>query len=385
MVPSGASTGKHEAKELRDGDPHRFGGKSVRRAVENVNHVIARRLLGLSATDQSQIDAIIRQLDGTKDKATLGANGTLGVSLACAHAATCSEKVPLWRYLARLAGSLGKPQLPVPMVNMISGGLHAGGNLDLQDFLLIPVGSTSFADRLERIVAVYRSLGDVLTESGFEGRLVGDEGGYGPKLQANEQAIELILRAIEQAGYRPGKDAALAIDVASSRFYRDGRYHLEREDASLSPEQFTAMLCRWVDHYPVLSIEDGMAEDDWVGWQMLTSALGERVQLIGDDLFVTSADRLKRGVEARVANAILIKPNQVGTLTETLEVMALARSVGYRTIVSARSGETEDTTIADLAVGTGAGQIKIGSVARGERLAKYNQLLRIEEEMSNKG
>jgi enolase len=381
IVPAGASTGTHEAKEVRDGDPRRFGGKGVRRAVANVTTVIGPHLAGYAVGDQARIDRELCELDGTSDKSRLGANAILGVSLACAHTAAAVEKLPLWRYLSRLVGPKCEPRLPMPMVNMISGGLHAGGNLDFQDFLLIPVGATSFAAALEIVVNVYRALGTVLTESGFEGVLVGDEGGYGPRLRSNEQAVEMVFRAIEKAGYQPGKDAALALDVASSHFYRDGQYRLQTTRVACSAQELTAMLTTWVDQYPIVSIEDGMAEDDWAGWQLLTHALGKRVQLIGDDLFVTNPDRLQQGVTAGVANAILIKPNQIGTLTETLAVIAKAQAAGYRTVVSARSGETEDTTIADLAVATGAGQIKIGSIARSERLAKYNQLLRIEEEM----
>ena len=380
IVPAGASTGTHEAKELRDGDPQRFGGKGVRRAVANVNTAIGPHLAGYTIGDQLRIDQELCELDGTTDKSRLGANAILGVSLACAHAAAAAGRIPLWRYLSRLAQPGCEPKLPMPMVNMISGGLHAGGNLDFQDFLLMPIGATSFAHALEIAVNVYRALGAVLTQSGFEDVLVGDEGGYGPRLRSNEQASEFVLRAIEKAGYRLGKDAALALDVASSHFYRGGRYHLQAAGSAFSAQELATMLTNWVDQYPIVSIEDGMAEDDWDGWRLLTDALGQRIQLIGDDLFVTNPNRLQQGVTGQVANAILIKPNQIGTLTETLAVIAQARSAGYRTVVSARSGETEDTTIADLAVATGAGQIKIGSVARSERLAKYNQLLRIEEE-----
>lgn len=380
IVPSGASTGKHEAHELRDGDTPRYHGKGVRRAVANVNDIIAPKLHGMPATEQAKIDRLLCELDSTPDKSHLGANAVLGVSLACAHAAAAAGNQPLWRYLAASGGF--EPSLPLPMVNLISGGLHAGGNLDFQDFLLLPIGARSFSQALEMTLAVYRALGKVLTESGHEGVLVGDEGGYGPKLQNNEQAVQLILEAIHKAGYKPGKDAALALDVASTHFYFQGRYHLKATAGiALSADEMTHTLARWCTDYPIHSIEDGMAEDDWDGWQKLTEALGRHVQLIGDDLFVTNPERLQRGIELRVANSVLVKLNQIGTLTETLEVVKLARSAGYRPVISARSGETEDTTIADLAVATGAGQIKIGSVARSERLAKYNQLLRIEEEM----
>jgi enolase len=323
---------------------------------------------------------LLCDLDGTPNKARLGANAILGVSLACAHAAAASRQQPLWRYL----DPGNQARMPLPMVNLISGGLHAGGNLDFQDFLLLPLGALSFSVALEMAVHVYRALGATLTERGLEGVLVGDEGGFGPRLRSNEQAIEIILEAIARAGYRPGRDAALALDVASTHFYERGRYRLREAGGSeLVSADLLRLLERWVNDYPLLSIEDGMAEDDWEGWRNLTAALGRRVQLIGDDLFATNVERLRRGIQEEVANSVLVKVNQIGTLTETLEVIALARSAGYRPVISARSGETEDATIADLAVATGAGQIKIGSVARGERLAKYNQLLRIEEQMGN--
>ena len=379
IVPSGASTGSHEARELRDSGQTRFGGKGVSKAVSNARDIVAPQLLGMPVTDQTGIDRALRELDGTPDKSRLGANAILGVSLACAHAAAAVRQVPLWRYV----DIEGKPCLPLPMVNMISGGLHAGGNLDLQDFLLLPIGARSYSEALEMTVAVYRFLGATLIHHGFEGYLVGDEGGFGPRLASNEQAIDMILEAIEKAGLTAGKDAAIALDVASSHFFDQNKYELKvgGKIQQLSSEEMVELLTGWVKQYPVLSIEDGMAEDDWDGWQKLTAALGKRVQLIGDDLFVTNPERLQRGIEAGVANSILIKPNQIGTLTETLQVIAQARAAGYRPVISARSGETEDTTIADLAMGTGAGQIKIGSVARSERLAKYNQLLRIEEQM----
>ncbi len=333
----------------------------------------------MPATDQALIDRTLCELDGTPDKSALGANAILGVSLACAHAGAAARRLPLWRYL----DVKGEARMPLPMVNLISGGLHAGGNLDFQDFLLLPLGARTFPEALEMTVHVYRALSEVLRKHGFEGVLVGDEGGFGPRLRDNEQAVHMILEALERAGLDPGRDAALALDVASTHFYRDGAYHLS-DGRILSADDLIALLGRWVDQYPILSIEDGLAEDDWDGWQRLTAALGQRVQLIGDDLFVTNVARLRRGIDLRAANAVLVKVNQVGTLTETLEVIALARAHGYRPVISARSGETEDSTIADLAVGTGAGQIKIGSVARGERLAKYNQLLRITEELGTK-
>jgi enolase len=376
IVPSGASTGKHEAKELRDGDPARYGGKGVRRAVANVHDIIAARVVGMPATEQTFIDRTMCALDGTPDKSRLGANAILGVSLACAHAAAASRGMPLWRYL----DSADQARLPLPMVNLISGGLHAGDNLDFQDFLLLPVGARSYSEALEMTSRVYRALAETLRENAFESVLVGDEGGFGPKLRNSEQAVLLAVTAMERAGLR--KDAALAVDVAASHFFRDGRYCRQATaGAALTAGEMIEMLWSLVTVYPILSIEDGLAEDDWVGWRELTASLGQRIQLIGDDLFVTNPERLRRGIEAGVANSILVKPNQIGTLTETLEVIGLARSAGYRPVISARSGETEDGTIADLAVATGVGQIKIGSIARSERLAKYNQLLRIEEEM----
>jgi enolase len=378
ITPSGASTGRHEAVELRDGDPTRYGGKGVRKAVANVRDLLTNRLLGLPATDQARVDRILCEIDGTPDKSRAGANAILGVSIAVARAAAASQGVPLWRWL----DPDGLARLPLPMVNLISGGLHAGGNLDFQDFLLLPIGARTYSEALEMSTAVYRSLSAVLTRHGFEGVLVGDEGGFGPRLHGNEKAVELILEAITAAGLTPGKDAALALDVASTHFYRDGSYHLRADGGkALNADDMTALLKRWTDTYPIFSIEDGLAEDDWDGWRRLTAALGGRVQLIGDDLFATNPARLKRGIEESIANCVLVKVNQIGTLTETMTVVRMAREAGYRAVISARSGETEDAFLADLAVATGAGQIKIGSVARSERLAKYNQLLRIEEEM----
>jgi enolase len=377
-VPSGASTGRHEAVELRDGDPARYGGKGVRKAVANVRDLLTPRLIGMSAADQARLDRVLCEIDGTPNKSRAGANAILGVSLAAARAAAASKGLPLWRYL----DPDGRAALPLPMVNLISGGLHAGGNLDFQDFLLLPVGARTYSESLEMTAAAYRALSGVLTRLGFEGVLVGDEGGFGPRLASNEQAIELILQAITKAGLTSGTDVALAIDVASTHFHRDGRYHLrEGVGASLTADEMIDLLKGWAEAHPILSIEDGLAEDDWDGWRRLTAELGGRAQLIGDDLFATNPARLRRGITEGVANAVLVKVNQIGTLTETLEVVRLAREAGYRAVISARSGETEDAFLADLAVATGAGQIKIGSVARSERLVKYNQLLRIEEEM----
>jgi enolase len=382
IVPSGASTGKHEAVELRDGDPAHYGGKGARKAVANVCDVLGPALLGMAASAQEEIDRRMIALDGTPNKSRLGANAILGVSLACAHAAAAARRVPLWQYLDRA----GRATMPLPMVNLISGGLHAGGNLEFQDFMFLPIAARSYPEALEMTAKAYRALGEVLKAHGYESVLVGDEGGYGPQVKSNEKAVELILESYQRAGLAPGEDVAIALDVASTHFF-DGEFYKirHRHKSGGGPggtgSALTARLQIWTRDYPILSIEDGMAEDDWDGWKRLTQVLGSNVQLVGDDLFVTNPDRLKRGIDEKVANAILIKVNQIGTLTETLQVIEQARSAGYRTIISARSGETEDSTIADLAVATGAGQIKIGSVARSERLAKYNQLLRIEEQM----
>jgi enolase len=375
IVPSGASTGKFEAKELRDGDPKRFDGKGVLRAVASVNGELAPRLVGMPVTEQTGIDYLLIELDGTPDKSRLGANALLGVSLAIAHAAASVAGKPLWRAL----DPFGQAFLPVPMLNMISGGLHAGGHLEFQDFLLLPLGASSFAGAMELSIRVYVALGRLLSEGGYEGVLVGDEGGYGPRLSSNEVGLQLMVEAIRRAGLEPGKDAGIALDVAASQFYREGKYELRA--GAFSTDEMIDLLERWSSTYPVFSIEDGLAEEDYGGWAELTARLGKRVQLVGDDLFVTNLSRLRAGAAQGWANAILVKPNQIGTLTETLDVITTARKLGYRAVVSARSGETEDTTIADLAVATAAGQIKIGSVARSERLAKYNQLLRIEEAM----
>jgi enolase len=400
IVPSGASTGTLEAKEVRDGDPNRVDGDGVLRAVENVNGPIATALLGRDADDQAAIDEVLCKLDGTPDKSRLGANAVLGASLASAHAAASAKGVMLvehlheiWRRLPPTAGMRGtgpanqpgRMVLPLPMVNMISGGLHAGGNLDFQDFLIIATGARSLRQALDWTVTIYRRLGEVLREGDHEGVLVGDEGGYGPKLASNVEAVHCLLRAIERAGLRPGEDVHVALDVASSHFCSGGRYRVA--DAATGPlrsAEMIALLESWVDRFPIVSIEDGLAEDDWPGWKRLTERLGNRVQLIGDDLFVTQTKLIEQGVASGVANSVLIKLNQVGTLSETLAAIRTTLDAGYRPVISARSGETEDTTIADLAVATGAGQIKIGSVARSERLAKYNQLLRLEEKLGDR-
>ncbi|HQU46843.1 MAG TPA: phosphopyruvate hydratase, partial [Pirellulales bacterium] len=391
IVPSGASTGKAEAHELRDGDMHRYDGRGVRKAVANVNHILGPAVIGLGPAEQPAIDQRLCELDGTPQKSKLGANAILGVSLAVAHAAAAATRQPLYRHLNALwqqaAAELSTPidlacRLPLPMTNMISGGLHAGGNLDFQDFLIVPVGAPSYSTGLEWIVRVYRRLGKLLADSGCEGCLVGDEGGFGPRLPSNRAAAEIVVRAIEAAGLHPGADVTLALDVASSHFYDGSSYCLKTAgDQRWDSGQMTDHLAALSDEFPIASIEDGLAEDDWNGWQELTRRLGERVQLVGDDLFATNPDRLKRGIDLGVANAVLIKVNQIGTLSETFRTMAVARAAGYRCVVSARSGETEDATIADLAVATAADQIKIGSVQRSERLAKYNRLLAIEEEL----
>lgn len=386
IVPSGASTGMYEAVELRDGDPARFHGKGVRQAVANVRDKIAPHLIGQDAREQQRLDKLLCDLDGTANKSKLGANAILGVSLAVARAAASALGLPLWKYLAN--GRV--PTMPLPMVNMISGGLHAGGNLDFQDYLLVPIGAKTYSEALEIISRVYRKLSGLLQEHGYEGVLVGDEGGFGPRLQSNEQALELLVTAIVRTGYLPGIHAAIAIDVAASHFYCNSEasvdvpefYRLTKPVEDRSSEQMIDLLHNLVTKYPVVSIEDGLDETDWEGWKSLTDRLGSTIQLIGDDLFVTNPARFALGIEKKVANSILIKPNQIGTLSETLHVIDMARAAGYRPVISARSGETEDSTIADLAVATGAGQIKIGSLARSERLAKYNQLLRIEEELS---
>jgi enolase len=392
IVPSGASTGSHEALELRDPADPRYGGLGVMQAVANVTREIAPAVLGADLEDQAALDAALIALDGTPQKRRLGANALLGVSLAVAHAAAAARGEELFTYLNRLWRNLWHttenlprslaPSLPLPMVNMISGGLHAGGNLDIQDVLFVPVAATRYSDALEMTVAVYRALATVLKKRGFESALVGDEGGYGPRLQNNEQAFEVVLEAMVACGFEPHRDAALAVDVASTHFYDQscGTYRLRAGNThTLDSQGMIDLLAKWVERYPIISLEDGLAEDDWDGWTALSARLGGSVQLIGDDLFATQITRLRRGIDAGAGNSILIKLNQVGTLTETMEALRTAHERGFRTVVSARSGETEDTTIADLAVATAAGQIKIGSVVRSERLAKYNRLLRIEE------
>ena len=394
IVPSGASTGQAEAHELRDGDLARYDGRGVQEAVGHVTGIIAQSIMGLAADEQFAVDDRLLELDATPQKTKLGANATLGVSLAAAHVAAAVHRVPLYRHVAELFAKRNElspapqnvvpsraPRMPVPMINMISGGRHAGGNLDFQDVLVMPAGAPLFATGLEWTVRVYRRLGRLLTESGYEGQLVGDEGGYGPRLATNRQALEFVVRAIDSAGLTPGDDVTLALDVAASEFYEGQRYRLAAEGVDLASADMVDLIEALADDLPLRSVEDPLADEDWSGWRDLTARLGNRLQIVGDDLFATHQARVERGIELGAANAVLIKPNQVGTLTETFDTMLAARRAGYQLVVSARSGETEDTTIADLAVGTAAEGIKIGSVVRGERLVKYNRLLRIEEEL----
>jgi enolase len=373
-VPSGASTGTREAVELRDGDKTRYGGKGVRKAVANVNGVIAEALQGFDALDQRGLDARMIALDGTDNKSKLGANALLGVSLAAAHASAASRGLPLWR---SLAGDRS-PQLPVPMMNIINGGAHADNNVDMQEFMVLPLGASSFSEALRTGAEIFHALKSVLRGRGLA-TAVGDEGGFAPDLKSNVEAIEVILEAVAKAGFQAGSDVVLGLDVASSEFFKDSRYHLQSENRYLSAEQFVDYLDGWVRQYPIVTIEDGMAEDDWAGWKLLTERMGANVQLVGDDLFVTNTRIFKQGIDQAIANSILIKVNQIGTLTETLDAIAMAEAAGYTAVVSHRSGETEDTTIADISVATTASQIKTGSLCRSDRVAKYNQLLRIEE------
>lgn len=393
IVPSGASTGQFEAWEFRDTQDPWYGGTSVRTAVHNVDAVLAPAVIGQDGCDQAAIDQILIDLDGTANKSKLGANAILGVSLATAHAAAAGQGLRLdqhlhgvWQKISRsLTGQdAGPPTIPLPMVNMISGGLHAGGNLDFQDFLAMPVGAPSYRVALEWIVRIYRQLGKLLNQANYEGTLVGDEGGYGPHLTSPHAACEFVVRAIEAAGLKPGTDVCIGLDVASTHFYEDGVYRLvAMQGQELSSLQMVDLLDDLVRQFPIISIEDGMADADWEGWRLLTDRLRSRVQLIGDDLFVTNRQRLQSGIDRGIANSVLVKVNQIGTLTETMQTIRLALDNNYWPVISARSGETEDATIADLAVATGAGQIKIGSVARSERLAKYNQLLRLEEQLGS--
>ncbi|MCC6208653.1 MAG: phosphopyruvate hydratase [Gammaproteobacteria bacterium] len=379
-VPSGASTGSREAIELRDDDARRYGGKGVTRAVSHIHQEIRGALIGRDAMDQKAVDRVMIELDGTPNKSRLGANAILAVSLANARAAAEAADTPLYRYL----GGDGRFTLPVPMMNVINGGVHADNSLDMQEFMIMPVGAPSFREALRIGAEVFHTLKKVLHQRGLN-TAVGDEGGFAPSLASNEQAIEVILEAIERAGYKAGDEVFIALDPASSEFYKDGAYHLESEGRKLAPTQFAEYLQDWATRYPIVSIEDGMAENDWDGWDLLTRKIGDRVQLVGDDLFVTNTHILKEGIERGIGNAILIKVNQIGTLSESLAAIRMAKDAGYGVVISHRSGETEDTFIADLAVATSAGQIKTGSLSRSDRVAKYNRLLRIEEALAGNG
>jgi enolase len=374
-VPSGASTGQHEAVELRDGDQSRYNGRGVLRAIANVNQDIAAAITGMPATDQAVIDDKLIKLDNTANKSHLGANAILGASLAVAHAAAISQGVPLYRYL-----NTDAILLPVPMLNILNGGRHAADSTDFQEFMVVPSGASSFHHALQMSSEIYQSLKKVLSDRGLNTN-VGDEGGFAPTLTSNKQALEAVLSAIDKAGYQPGKDCFIALDPAASEFYQDGKYVLSREGTTLSSEEMANYYTRWAAGYPIISIEDGMAEDDWTGWQLLTERLGSKVQLVGDDLYVTNVDRLSQGIGLKASNSILIKPNQIGTLTETIAAVRMAQQAGWTAVISHRSGETEDTTIADLAVGLNTGQIKAGAPCRSERNAKYNRLLKIEDEL----
>jgi len=377
-VPSGASTGSKEAVELRDGDKQRYFGKGVLKAVENVNTEICEAIIGLDAEEQIFIDRTLIDLDGTDNKGRLGANALLSVSLAVAKAAAEESGLPLYRYL----GGAGPKNLPVPMMNIINGGAHASYSSDIQEFMIIPVGSANFREAIRCGAEIFHTLKNILAKRGLT-TTVGDEGGFAPQLSSNEEALQLIMEAIETAGYLPGSDVAIGLDCASSEFYKDGKYLLKADNLELTSAQFTDYLAAWTDKYPILSIEDGMGEFDWDGWEILTDRLGKSIQLVGDDLFVTNTKILREGIRKGVANSILIKVNQIGTLTETFAAIEMAKQAGYTTVISHRSGETEDTTIADIAVATNAMQIKTGSLSRSERIAKYNQLLRIEEELGD--
>jgi enolase len=377
-VPSGASTGSREAIELRDGDKGRYGGKGVLKAVEHINTEISEAVLGLDASEQAFLDKTLIDLDGTENKARLGANATLAVSMAVARAAAEESGLPLYRYF----GGMGATQLPVPMMNVVNGGAHANNNLDLQELMIIPIGAPSFREAVRYGAEVFHALKQIIHDKGMS-VAVGDEGGFAPNVPNHEAAIQMILEAIERAGYRPGEQIALGLDCAASEFYKDGRYHVEAEGLTLDAAEWTNILATWVDKYPIISIEDGMGESDWDGWKALTERLGDRVQLVGDDLFVTNTRILKEGIDKKIANSILIKINQIGTLSETFAAVEMAKRAGYTSVISHRSGETEDSTIADIAVGTNAGQIKTGSLSRSDRMAKYNQLLRIEEDLGD--
>jgi enolase len=377
-VPSGASTGSREAIELRDGDKSRYLGQGVLKAVEHINTEISEAVLGLDASEQAFLDQTLIDLDGTDNKARLGANATLAVSMAVARAAAEESGLPLYRYF----GGMGRMQMPVPMINVINGGEHANNNLDIQEFMILPIGAPTFREAVRYGAEVFHALKKILGERGIS-TAVGDEGGFAPSVASHEAAIQLLLEAIEKAGYTAGEQIAIGLDCAASEFYKDGKYQLDCEGLKLSAEEWTSMLATWVDKYPIISIEDAMHEGDWAGWKHLTEVLGKKVQLVGDDLFVTNTRILKEGIDKGIANSILIKINQIGTLTETFEAIEMAKRAGYTAVISHRSGETEDSTIADIAVGSNAGQIKTGSMSRSDRIAKYNQLLRIEEDLGD--
>jgi enolase len=377
-VPSGASTGSREAMELRDGDKSRYLGKGVLKAVEHINTEISEAVLGLDASEQAFLDRTLIDLDGTDNKSRLGANAILAVSMAVARAAAEESGLPLYRYF----GGMGATQMPVPMMNVVNGGAHANNNLDLQELMIIPIGAPSFREAVRYGAEVFHALKKILSDKGMS-VAVGDEGGFAPNVDSHEAAILLILEAIDKAGFVAGEQIALGLDCAASEFYKDGKYHLEGEGLVLSSAEWIDMMATWVDKYPIISIEDGMAENDWDGWKLLTDRLAKKVQIVGDDLFVTNTKILKEGIEKGIANSILIKINQIGTLTETFEAIEMAKRAGYTAVISHRSGETEDSTISDIAVGTNAGQIKTGSLSRSDRMAKYNQLLRIEEDLGD--
>ncbi|MBI5281438.1 MAG: phosphopyruvate hydratase [Candidatus Solibacter usitatus] len=380
QAPSGASTGRHEAVELRDGEAERYGGKGTRRACGHVEGEIARALAGMEARDQAAVDGRMVELDGTADKSRLGANAILGVSCAVARAVSVSRREPLWRTLSELGGDAGEAKLPVPMVNILSGGLHAGRRMEFQDFLAVVHGFGSFSEALRAATDIHGETKRILDEAGYTLTGVADEGGWGPALRTNEEALQVLTEAIERAGYRPLEQVSIAIDAAASHFYEDGRYELQSEGRWLTAEEMVELYARWAGRYPIRSLEDGLEEDDWAGWEALTQRMGGAMQLVGDDLFTTNPARLRRGIDTGAANAVLVKMNQIGTLTETFAVLRMAREAGYRAVVSARSGETEDSFLADLACASGAGQIKVGSVTRSSRLAKYNRLLGLERD-----
>ncbi|MHB0883004.1 phosphopyruvate hydratase [Paenibacillus sp. SEL1] len=376
IVPSGASTGAHEAVELRDNDKSRYLGKGVLQAVKNVNEIIAPEVIGLDAVNQVEIDTLMIKLDGTHNKGKLGANAILAVSMAVARAAAEALGLPLYTYL----GGFNAKQLPVPMMNIVNGGAHADNNVDVQEFMVLPVGAPTFKEALRVGAEIFHNLKSVLNSKGLN-TAVGDEGGFAPNFKSNEEALSTIIEAIEKAGYKPGVDVFLGMDVASTEFYKDGKYTLEGEGKSFTSAEFVDLLASWVDKYPIITIEDGCSEDDWEGWKLLTEKLGNKIQLVGDDLFVTNTERLAKGIDENIGNSILIKVNQIGTLTETFDAIELAKRAGYTAVISHRSGESEDSTIADIAVATNAGQIKTGAPSRTDRIAKYNQLLRIEDQL----